>query len=802
VAEVFKESRVFAFGATLGTSMRRAWWKIGIGVGVAALLALLLAFGPIVRAKAAAQAERRGARLEVGSVRAGLGRVWLRDVKVSIPDIPALELQLDAIEVRLSAGLGVKSVRAHGGNLVLRGEPASVARQIEDWRAKLPQGSEGGGGSTTYSVDGVSVEWQEIAAGAEPQRAWGVRVERNGQNELLSADLVRARIGGVVLELGGASVSLVRRDGRRALERITAGQVIADVDLDSEEARRIFRDKDLLAKTEPAKAVPGKPASKDAISEWNIERFIDPSRAQRVKRHLQHAAAILSDALPESGELDLDGVQLRARHGKEHLNVGPAHLSLSRGEKSVAISLTTAATAEHALKLALDLPFGHGDVTARIEGGPASLAALGVQNGNLGLQKVDKATLEARGTATLSADGSRLSWSGLIKLAHVSMTKSWLARDPVEGLDLALRGRGSLGLDGTWLRIEQGDLDVGKIRIELKGSLEQSADPKKKGAKRLVLEGGVPLASCQSLLDSLPKGLAPLLDGMQMGGTFALAGKLELDTSKLDKMTARYSATNECRITRVPADVSPRKFQQSWARQVLSADGKPTVIQSGPGTPGWVPRDAISRHMETAVLIQEDGAFFRHKGFDDEAIQNSLRENIKAGHFVRGASTISMQLAKNLYLPREKTLSRKLQEAVLTMLLEQELTKDQIMELYLNVIEYGPGLYGVGPAANHYFNTGASRLSLGQAMYLGSILPNPKRQYFGADGAVTPGWTSYLRKLMRIAVKIRRVSESELEEGLVEQVKFKVPYAREVADDEPGVEDEANLPGVPPPPPM
>jgi monofunctional biosynthetic peptidoglycan transglycosylase len=271
---------------------------------------------------------------------------------------------------------------------------------------------------------------------------------------------------------------------------------------------------------------------------------------------------------------------------------------------------------------------------------------------------------------------------------------------------------------------------------------------------------------------------------------------------KLDKMLVRYTATNECRITSVPTDVSPRKFQQSWSRTVLSAEGTPTLIQSGPGTPSWVPRDAISRHMETAVLICEDGAFFRHRGFDDEAIQNSLRENIKAGHFVRGASTISMQLAKNLYLPREKTVSRKLQEAVLTMLLEQELTKDQIMELYLNVIEFGPGIYGIGPAANYYFNTSAGRLSLGQSLYLASILPSPKRQYFGADGAVTPGWTSYLRKLMRIAAKIRRVSESELEEGLMEQVKFKVPYAREVEDDVPVAEDTAVMPGAPPPPPM
>jgi membrane peptidoglycan carboxypeptidase len=171
---------------------------------------------------------------------------------------------------------------------------------------------------------------------------------------------------------------------------------------------------------------------------------------------------------------------------------------------------------------------------------------------------------------------------------------------------------------------------------------------------------------------------------------------------------------------------------------------------------------------------------------------------VKAGKFVRGASTISMQLAKNLYLSRDKTLSRKLQEAVLTMLLEQELGKDQILELYLNVIEFGPGIYGIGAAAQHYFNASPSQLSLGQSLYLASILPSPTRQYFGAEGQVTPGWMGYLRKLMRIAVKIHRITDEELEDALREQVTFKVPYSpRLPADGEEApsakTEDEAQF---------
>jgi membrane peptidoglycan carboxypeptidase len=133
-----------------------------------------------------------------------------------------------------------------------------------------------------------------------------------------------------------------------------------------------------------------------------------------------------------------------------------------------------------------------------------------------------------------------------------------------------------------------------------------------------------------------------------------------------------------------------------------------------------------------------------------------------------------MQLAKNLYLGKEKTLGRKLQEAALTLLLEQELSKRELMELYLNVIEYGPGIYGIGPAARYYFAKRASDLSLGQALYIASILPNPERQHFDKDGKVSAAWTRYLQRLMVIAKKIGKVTDEQLTAGLAEQVAFRV----------------------------
>jgi len=235
----------------------------------------------------------------------------------------------------------------------------------------------------------------------------------------------------------------------------------------------------------------------------------------------------------------------------------------------------------------------------------------------------------------------------------------------------------------------------------------------------------------------------------------------------------KLNVDNQCRVREAPPLISPRRFHLPWRREVKGADGLPLEIESGPGSASWTNYEDISPHMETAVVVCEDGNFFSHRGFDYSAIQNSIRMNIEAGKFLRGGSTVSMQLAKNLYLDREKNLSRKLQEAVFTLLLEQELSKHELMELYLNVIEFGPGIYGVREAAEYYFDETPRDLSLGQSLYLASILPNPDVQHFLPDGRVSPGWSRYLQKLMHVAKKIRRISDDELAAGLAEEIAFR-----------------------------
>jgi membrane peptidoglycan carboxypeptidase len=148
---------------------------------------------------------------------------------------------------------------------------------------------------------------------------------------------------------------------------------------------------------------------------------------------------------------------------------------------------------------------------------------------------------------------------------------------------------------------------------------------------------------------------------------------------------------------------------------------------TGPGTENWTPLEAIHPTLIQAVLAHEDATFWRHRGFAPFAIETALRRNLEAGRFAFGGSTISMQLAKNLFLSRNKTLARKAREVVWTWWLERTLTKEQILELYLNVVELAPERYGVAAAAEHYFGREPRDLSPAEATFLAVSLPSPSR---------------------------------------------------------------------------
>ena len=140
----------------------------------------------------------------------------------------------------------------------------------------------------------------------------------------------------------------------------------------------------------------------------------------------------------------------------------------------------------------------------------------------------------------------------------------------------------------------------------------------------------------------------------------------------------------------------------------------------------WVPYAKISNHLKRAVIASEDAKFKNHEGFDWEGIEKAYEKNIKKGKIVGGGSTISQQLAKNLFLSSGRTPWRKAEEAVITLMLEKMLSKRRILEIYLNVIEWGNGVFGAEAAAKHYFKASAGGLGKTQAAKLAAMIPNPR----------------------------------------------------------------------------
>lgn len=171
----------------------------------------------------------------------------------------------------------------------------------------------------------------------------------------------------------------------------------------------------------------------------------------------------------------------------------------------------------------------------------------------------------------------------------------------------------------------------------------------------------------------------------------------------------------------------PALFLSTITVTRLDARGYPIEVDVGRGTKQWVDIEKVSRHLVNAVIVAEDAKFYRHHGFDFQAIAKAIELNRKKGRYVRGASTISQQVVKIAFLSREKTIVRKVREAMGTLLLEVLMSKDQILEWYINLCEFGGGIYGVKSAGAYYFKTRPELLTIEQAVNLAVVIPSPNK---------------------------------------------------------------------------
>jgi len=186
----------------------------------------------------------------------------------------------------------------------------------------------------------------------------------------------------------------------------------------------------------------------------------------------------------------------------------------------------------------------------------------------------------------------------------------------------------------------------------------------------------------------------------------------------------------------------------------------------GPRNPHWTPISAVPSSLAKAVIAAEDANFYVHEGVDFEAIREAIREDLRKGKFVRGGSTITQQVAKNLFLSREKTISRKLREFVLARRIDDLLSKSRILELYLNIVELGPMVYGVGHASAYYFGKFPPALTLRESAFLAAMLPGPRvyNPYRNFDRVLRRS-----QRILRRMFAARMISEAEYRAALAEE---------------------------------
>lgn len=256
----------------------------------------------------------------------------------------------------------------------------------------------------------------------------------------------------------------------------------------------------------------------------------------------------------------------------------------------------------------------------------------------------------------------------------------------------------------------------------------------------------IPPVDAQDFMTSLPGGMFHNLEGLQVEGKLNYRFELFIDQDSLELSYLNSRLTSDQFKINAFGKTDLRMLNSSFTHDVFEDDRLVAQFLVGPENPNFVPYESISPFVKNAILTCEDPSFFSHGGFLEGAISESMVHNLKAKRFARGGSTISMQLVKNVFLNRKKFIARKLEEILLVWLIEGQhiSSKQRMFEVYLNLIEWGPGVYGIGPAAQFYFGKNQSALTLSESIYLASIVPRPKkfRWYFDGD-SLRPEWSDF-----------------------------------------------------------
>ena len=383
------------------------------------------------------------------------------------------------------------------------------------------------------------------------------------------------------------------------------------------------------------------------------------------------------------------------------------------------------------------------DAPLRALGAMAATRSVGLENA--------KASLHA----SIAVDLAHVDFNFAGRIQGIDLFQPAIDLLPWRNQSGSIRLRGNADLASGRVEIVEGQLKTLSTPLSFRGWMERMHAPR----GSIVLSTRAPL-SCEALLLGQPAPVRQALDGLELAGKLGFEMAVKFDASAWEDLDLDVEVAPLCEVRREATALA------SMLPVLLkpTADGQsPANLPLGSHHPDFMPLAQMPRHLPAAFITSEDSKFFHHHGFDMDMIRHALAQDLENRSFDRGASTITQQLAKNLFLTHRRTLARKLEEAVLTWRLQKLLSKDRVLELYLNVIELGPGIRGVKQAAHVYFGKDVAALTPLESAHLAALTPNPHvlaRRF--RDGQVDEGWQQRLYDLLGMMKRHGRLSAAEL----------------------------------------
>ena len=753
----------------------RRVWVVAAFVAFALLLGVWSWGMPRISARAAdVIADRLGVDAQIEKTSLSFGGVDLRGVELRgrhggfVARIEHVEARMSLFGAVVNGARSVRALSARGLEVTLdlshEGFRNSIAQLQKEERGSkstpAPSGSNRKG--RTYALDGLTLRVSD--AEGQLVSMSDVSLHKNGDDML-------ARFGDALLgeqsadhaSIGPTKLELRRSEGAWKLRELEIrGASVRSLRNGNEESRALAtRLRDALSQLRAPPAGTGTGTEIDTGTE---------NGTATLRLAAAPTGARLFARLTPDARVSVSGARIESRTPAGHVErIRDFGWDLNGGDNGWYRVVVGGQTSnDGALRVDLSVMPSEARAEGSIELRRISLAVIAPFVPDVPFYDDEVGTLSAELELGASSP-EQISIEGRLRLRELALNSERIAAEPVENINMDIKGKGSWYPGERLLQVERGEVRMGKVAVLVDGELERTPEH-----YRVDLTAKLPPTRCNDVIGAIPDDVLGSLARFEWSGNWSALVHASLDSRELEDAELSIRVRNLCQFERTPRWVRIERFQGPFRHRAIEPDETVFEMRTGPGTPNWVVFSDISPFMTAAAISHEDGAFYEHGGFAPWAIRDALVRNLQEGRYVVGASTISMQLAKNLYLQREKTIARKVQEVILTWWLENALNKDEILELYLNVIEYGPAVYGLRNAAAYYFGRNPIDLSPAESAFLACMLPSPKRYHVSYErGALSHSMKSKMRRLLEHMAKRERIGPEALDYGLAELEDFR-----------------------------